>query len=118
MQGTEETDLASQRSELDCYKNIIRFPIGLSKDKFNRLDKKNNNKRVTTELINIASTAKKINCFLLNIFEKKENLIFLITLKRNNFKGKFSQKFLCRWDMDVFRSIREHWASNSPRYLK
>lgn len=125
MQGTEETELVSQKNKIDHCKKIIRFSIKFSQKNFSQRVKKNySNKTITRKMkvINLANISKKRDCFplknkpYLSLLCPKDNLIPLIAFIKNNFKYKFSQKLSCCWDIKVMYPPKVPWASNSPRY--
>ena len=129
MQGPRETDLASLKAVLlASQQKIIEFPISRCEKKFSDLIKKSNSRNkvisMRRKMMGCVSIAKKIDFFPFKhkkqscVLLKEENLVFLITFRKNNFHYKFLQKFLYPWGVKVAHSIRMHWASNAPRYLK
>ncbi|MES2142080.1 MAG: hypothetical protein V4471_04245 [Pseudomonadota bacterium] len=123
MQGTGETGLTTQIG-LGDHKKIIRLPVEFYENKLMQVVKKNNskNKIIILRKRGIVSVSKKIDYFLsenkpqLSVARQRENLIFLIMLRKNNFNYRFTQKLLCQDSVKLTYSVRAYWASNSPRY--
>jgi hypothetical protein len=125
MQGSGKKDSISESAISFGQKKIIEFPIGFRQKKYKRPTSKFSSKTKII-VINMKRGAvrdlKKLSIVPLNNkpylcpFFEKENLIFLIAHRKNNFQDKFSQGDLYRGSMKITHSFRSPWASNLPRY--